>query len=377
MSQAHRVLGLEPGCSPADVRAAYARLLKQHRPDVDPEGFRRIREAYELLRDGASRGGAPGPADLPFSIRAAFHAGTAPAADATHGTGQEGADPHRADPHRRPPRPPLAQRWLRALARTRARGQPGAMARLQRRLVQCHRSNRTTHAAISIVLTAELEYDGPGVRALLEPADAVLAVRNGHVGLAEGMAREALHAGDAAGLTRLLAALEAEFRRSTTEAGAVATMGVAKWSALIDANRAEAAADLLFGCGMRARDFDDLDRWILAGNEVTRASLEERVLWSRLLHDDDPAADPEALDRAARSLALRHGSAPVLEGMFLAHVQDFGERLHRARRTAVVRSRRREAEHRLSMVPPIVAIGAIMALCGIVRACMGGAPWQH
>lgn len=30
-----------------DVKAAYARLLKQHRPDSDPEGFRRVREAYE------------------------------------------------------------------------------------------------------------------------------------------------------------------------------------------------------------------------------------------------------------------------------------------------------------------------------------------
>ena len=31
-----------------DVKAAYARLLKQHRPDSDPEGFRRVRGAYEL-----------------------------------------------------------------------------------------------------------------------------------------------------------------------------------------------------------------------------------------------------------------------------------------------------------------------------------------
>jgi hypothetical protein len=31
-----------------DVKAAYARLLKQHRPDTDPQGFRRVREAYEV-----------------------------------------------------------------------------------------------------------------------------------------------------------------------------------------------------------------------------------------------------------------------------------------------------------------------------------------
>ncbi|HSI62877.1 MAG TPA: hypothetical protein VLE43_07150 [Candidatus Saccharimonadia bacterium] len=34
-----------------DVKAAYARLLKQHRPDTDPEGFRRVREAYEAALD--------------------------------------------------------------------------------------------------------------------------------------------------------------------------------------------------------------------------------------------------------------------------------------------------------------------------------------
>ena len=34
-----------------DVKAAYARLLKQHRPDSDPEGFRRVREAYEAALD--------------------------------------------------------------------------------------------------------------------------------------------------------------------------------------------------------------------------------------------------------------------------------------------------------------------------------------
>ncbi len=44
-------LGLEhAAASDLDVvKKAYARLLKQHRPDRDPEGFRRIRDAYEIL----------------------------------------------------------------------------------------------------------------------------------------------------------------------------------------------------------------------------------------------------------------------------------------------------------------------------------------
>lgn len=35
-----------------DVKAAYARLLKVHRPDKDPEGFRRVRVAYEQALNG-------------------------------------------------------------------------------------------------------------------------------------------------------------------------------------------------------------------------------------------------------------------------------------------------------------------------------------
>lgn len=44
------VLGVERGCSQSDLKRAYARLLKLHRPDQDPEGFRRIRDAFEWLR---------------------------------------------------------------------------------------------------------------------------------------------------------------------------------------------------------------------------------------------------------------------------------------------------------------------------------------
>lgn len=44
-------LGLtrEEAADPAAVRRAYARQLKAHRPDRDPEGFRRVRDAYEAL----------------------------------------------------------------------------------------------------------------------------------------------------------------------------------------------------------------------------------------------------------------------------------------------------------------------------------------
>lgn len=38
-----------------DVEAAYRRCLRTHAPDIDPEGFKEVRRAYELVRDEAAR----------------------------------------------------------------------------------------------------------------------------------------------------------------------------------------------------------------------------------------------------------------------------------------------------------------------------------
>ena len=48
------VLGLEPQADSRTVKRRYAQLLKVHRPDTDPQGFQRLREAYEqALREEA------------------------------------------------------------------------------------------------------------------------------------------------------------------------------------------------------------------------------------------------------------------------------------------------------------------------------------
>ncbi len=53
----HDILGLTEAeaADPTQLRRAYARLLKQHRPDRDPAGFRRLRDAYEELQLGVAR----------------------------------------------------------------------------------------------------------------------------------------------------------------------------------------------------------------------------------------------------------------------------------------------------------------------------------
>lgn len=49
LSAAFEVLGLPPGTDRKSARRAYLRLLKKHKPERDPEGFQRIREAYERI----------------------------------------------------------------------------------------------------------------------------------------------------------------------------------------------------------------------------------------------------------------------------------------------------------------------------------------
>jgi hypothetical protein len=48
-AEALRELGIEAGATPEAIRRAYLRGVKTRKPETDPEGFRRLREAYELL----------------------------------------------------------------------------------------------------------------------------------------------------------------------------------------------------------------------------------------------------------------------------------------------------------------------------------------
>ena len=42
-----QTLGIAPTGDEAAIKSAYAALIRQHRPDRDPAGFRRVRAAYE------------------------------------------------------------------------------------------------------------------------------------------------------------------------------------------------------------------------------------------------------------------------------------------------------------------------------------------
>jgi curved DNA-binding protein CbpA len=51
----YKILGVERTASQSEIKQAYFALVREHPPERDPEGFKRIRAAYEKLRAGGER----------------------------------------------------------------------------------------------------------------------------------------------------------------------------------------------------------------------------------------------------------------------------------------------------------------------------------
>ncbi len=51
LDEARELLGTAPEADAKTVRRAYLRLLKHHKPDTDPQGFQRLRAAFEMASD--------------------------------------------------------------------------------------------------------------------------------------------------------------------------------------------------------------------------------------------------------------------------------------------------------------------------------------
>ncbi|MBM3792437.1 MAG: J domain-containing protein [Acidobacteria bacterium] len=54
-SNPHAILGVGPDAQEREIRLAYFARVKEHPPERDPAGFRRVREAYEKLRTSKAR----------------------------------------------------------------------------------------------------------------------------------------------------------------------------------------------------------------------------------------------------------------------------------------------------------------------------------
>lgn len=51
----YKILGLAHNATAAEIKQAYFALVRNHPPERDPETFKRIRAAYERLRDPERR----------------------------------------------------------------------------------------------------------------------------------------------------------------------------------------------------------------------------------------------------------------------------------------------------------------------------------
>ena len=51
----YAVLGVSPEATQAEIKRAYSRKVREHPPETDPDGFQRISQAYEVLRDAKRR----------------------------------------------------------------------------------------------------------------------------------------------------------------------------------------------------------------------------------------------------------------------------------------------------------------------------------
>ena len=61
VAEMYRLLELEEGAGPAEVKKAYFRLIRKYPPEQNPEAFQKLRTAYETLKDGPPKEEKTGP----------------------------------------------------------------------------------------------------------------------------------------------------------------------------------------------------------------------------------------------------------------------------------------------------------------------------
>ena len=64
-----KVLHLEAGADKQAVKRAYFRLIRQYRPEEEPEKFKEIREAYEYLQEDSNLVTAQKITQIPTEFR--------------------------------------------------------------------------------------------------------------------------------------------------------------------------------------------------------------------------------------------------------------------------------------------------------------------
>lgn len=325
-----QVLGLQRGCSLEDVRAAYARELRRHRPDVDPAGFRAVRDAYEFLRQWVAQAAATAAPDAEADDDpdvGPFVDAAAPAPDVDDQTrelpdvardGDHTAAP--ADGSRRPARRRRrpAERLAATLARARRHERAGAELRVLRAALAVWRRSDPVDAELGGLLAREVSAPTSPLRSLVTPADAVHGAGRGDAGPLSALLQAHLVLGDVEAARRLLAVVETACRQAMPVPLAAAAVAAAEIVALVDVELAERLANLAFPVldAERRGNLWSLELRLQAGKELARRSLPERLLFDRLLRQGENEAAPADLEQALQSFARWYGAVPILAEVF-------------------------------------------------------------
>lgn len=345
-----QILGIPYGSPRHVVKEAYARLLKQHRPDRDPVGFRRIRDAYEQLRDvpeqaeqdaweeeelpprtfaEESADGINANDDKPaeddaIEVHAAARAGddeeplAGPAEDPPLDLEEE--EFLELPPPRRLWRAPFAMRLHRALYRTSVQSDPQRELRVLRVLVQSWRNS--THDPLPLVrLLLTALGQKPLVQTLLTPADVTDELDRGSWAVTSALLQAQIAGGDIIAANGVVAAIEAWCARHPKGNCAPFLVEAAGHLAFLD----RAAAERLLDAAFRLRSGGDLhtgdvDLRIAVGREIRASTFAERLNFTRaLLLPPERRTDADE-SMAATAMRQRYGCAPLLATLFKARL---------------------------------------------------------
>lgn len=405
MTSPWHVLGIARGSSLAEVKKAYARLLRQHRPDQDPVGFRRLRDAYELAVRMAELG-VVWPDDEPD---AADETDFAPSPDPSPypspdaDVAQREADADHAEPPgpafdfvqqppswRRPevtPRVPstrpreLAAPLQRALARVRAVTHPPRERRLLRLLADLLQQ-RPHDFAIAELAHAELSRPDGVLRRLLVPEPTWAQWMVDGLPLGRALLLAHLAAGDLARLYAAVDAIERNLEASTEPKVLALASDAARTIALLDPRRAERITDLVFKkapTGMRSA-FGDADAFVQAGLQLRENNLRED-LYEHLPNLVLALCDPRIGDdepRAQRAMQFAVGAArsPEVAALVAERFPTTWPRYApKWRRNRASKTKRRQQPARRSFGRYLVMIWLVLTVLGaIVRACRDDRP---
>jgi hypothetical protein len=321
----HAVLGLaEDERDGRIIRRAYARLLKQHRPDQDPEGFQRLHDAYQRMLARADGAAAPRPVRVPLvresAVPAAAASSPSPPAGSASGvlppTGPGLAPPAPVDPVAAvaPPLPaplvdPVAPAappppasnpsaapdlWEQALEEVHTAAEstppdPGVVEAALVRLAELLRQGLGDARAFRRLIDGHLGGDGERLSRVLGDADLLGEVRSGSVDLTAVVLRRRFLQRDWSGLRsfaeewlRVADGMEFQFPDAYSLSRTQAV-----WLALTDYALARRLVGMFPARHMRVAD-EELDQMMAIGREMVGLPDESRHYLSAVFLGREP-----------------------------------------------------------------------------------------